>query len=117
MNGFELQQSLSRALVENGQAIEDMRVQAEARARTKSEYRKALASTTLKLKAQGMPATLVHDVARGDGDVATKQFEADLADALWEACREQVMLRKREVDILREQINREYAAEGRTAWS
>jgi len=56
---------------------------ADAKAQAEREYRKALAMRIMELRAQGLPATICSDVARGD--VADLKFERDLSEGKFKA--------------------------------
>jgi hypothetical protein len=58
---------------------------AEAYSLAEREYRVELAKKTATLRSQGMAATLIPDLAKGDEKVAGLKAERDLAHALMEA--------------------------------
>lgn len=72
-------------------------------------YRVKLAEKILLLRENGLPATLIPDVARGDKDVARLKFERDCANVVYDNAREAVLTFKKQIDILREQIEREWS--------
>lgn len=113
MDGFELQAALNDTLAQNQEAINGMREQGRRMAQARARYKAALASKALALRADGMSVGLIHDVARGDPEVAALGADADAQEALYDACREEVMLRKREADTIREQLQREWGEQGR----
>ena len=112
MNGYELTEALNATLSACQDAIADCVKEGVAKARTASAYRSALAAKMLQLRDEGMPATMVKDIAKGDGAVNEAAFQAECAEAVYDAARETVMLRKREADVLREQISREWTQSG-----
>jgi hypothetical protein len=59
---------------------------AKVKAEKERDYRKALAVEIMRLKSEGMAATLVPDIARGN--MADLKFERDLAEAGYVAGRE-----------------------------
>lgn len=63
----------------------------------------------LLLREGGLPATLIPDVARGDKDVAKLKFERDCAQVVYDNAQEAVMVYKKQIDVLREQIEREWS--------
>ena len=106
---FDLCQALSETISQAYRDVSDMRVLGVRKAETRGDYRAALKARILTLRAdKSIPATLVPKVAEGCADVNKAFVAAEIAEAEWEAARETVMLRKREADILREQINREW---------
>lgn len=56
---------------------------ADTKAEAEREYRKALAKRIMELRAQGLPATICSDVARGE--VADLKFNRDLSDGKFKA--------------------------------
>lgn len=91
------------------EAISDMRKCGRDYASSKAEYRKRLAAEIAALRLEGKPATLVGDLARGCDEVADLCFARDCAQVLYDAARETVMLRKKEADVIREQMAREWS--------
>lgn len=94
-------------LLEKALAVAGKRGQAAAEAERK--YRVALAGKMLMLKGDGYPATLIGDLARGDEGVAQLKFERDCAAAVYDSAREAINVYKKEIDVLREQIDREWS--------
>ena len=106
---FDLNQALMDTLQQAYLDVEDMREQGVEKAKARASYRATLKTRILALRAdKAIPAGLIPKVAEGCADVNQAFVEAEIADANWEAARETVMLRKREADILREQLNREW---------
>lgn len=106
---FDLSQSLTETISQAYDDVRDMRRLGVLKAQKRGSYRAALKTRILALRAdKSIPATLVPKVAEGSKDVNQAFIDAEIAEAEWEAARETVMLRKREADILREQINREW---------
>lgn len=64
-----------------GNATKMILQQAEQRAVTENAYRMELAKEITKLKAEGVPTTLVPDVARGH--TAYLKLERDMADSVY----------------------------------
>lgn len=106
---FDLNATLNETLSQAYEDVEGMKQAGVEKAKARASYRAALKSRILALRAdKAIPAGLVPKVAEGCADVNQAFVEAEIADANWEAARETVMLRKREADILREQLNREW---------
>lgn len=78
-------------------------------AEAEQKYRTALAGKILTLKAAGFPATLIGDLARGDEAVAQLKLERDCAEAVYDSAKEAINVYKKEIDVLREQIEREWS--------
>lgn len=72
-------------------------------------YRVLLAQTLVKLKKEGMAATIAYDIARGDGEVASAKNEEIYKEGIYMACRESINAIKLEIKIKQEQYNKEWA--------
>ena len=82
-------------------------------AECKRNYRQALAKRQLELReVDKLPATLIHDVSRGDELCSQLRCELDCAEAIYGATYQRIQILKREADIIREQINRELSRGG-----
>ena len=114
MNGYELNEELNAKLAECDSSIREMRKSGRNLAQAEAAYRSALAAKMLELRAKGQPASVLKDLARGDSSVNALLFQFDLAASDHEADKEVVMLRKREADVIREQLAREWS---RAGWS
>lgn len=80
----------------------------KAYAKAEQDYRVALAEKILLLRDQGYPATLIGDLARGDREVAKLKFDRDCSEAVYDSAREGINVFKKQIDVLREQIEREW---------
>lgn len=107
-DGLVLQAELDGQLDENAKAIEDMRSSGRECARAEARYRAAKAAKMLRLKADGFPASMTSDIAKGDQEVSAMFVAWKCAEADAKADQERVMLAKRRVDVLREQISRDW---------
>ncbi len=76
---------------------------AEKKAESERIYRVALAQEMLKLKSEGMPATLAYDVARGN--VADQKFNRDKDESMYWAAQSSMEALKTECSVL-QTINR-----------
>jgi hypothetical protein len=73
-------------------------------------YRMLLAKELLQLKADGMPATLAYDIARGKEEVAKAKEQEIITESLYESCKEAINAYKLQIRILDEQYKREWGA-------
>ncbi len=64
------------------------------------EYRIALRKEIVKLRAEKMPVTLIHDVARGSENVIDLKFNRDLAQETYKASRDMLNALSTEVSSL-----------------
>ena len=98
---FRKAEMLETALTEN-------KKRGEALAEAERVYRVALAAKILALRDAGQPATLIGDLARGDREVAKLKFDRDCAEVVYDSSREAINVYKKVIDVLREQIDREW---------
>ena len=89
-------------------ALRECKIRGQAAAEAERVYRVALAEKMLLLREGGLPATLIGDVARGDKDVARLKFDRDCSQVVYDNAQEAVMVYKKQIDVLREQIEREW---------
>lgn len=89
-------------------ALKECKSRGRAAADAEQTYRVKLAEKILLLRENGLPATLIPDVARGDRDVAKLKFERDCAQVVYDNAKEAVNAYKKQIDVLREQIDREW---------
>lgn len=71
---------------------------AKKRALTERTYRMQLSKEIMKLRAEGMPATLIPDLARGN--VSDLKYERDLAEGQYKAAIEAVEALKSQLSAL-----------------
>lgn len=72
------------------------------------DYVVAKAQETLRLRSEGMPATLITDVVKGK--VAKELFKRDTADMMYKTAIENVNALKLQIRVLQAQIDREWGA-------
>jgi len=90
-------------------ALKECKNRGRAAAEAEQAYRVGLAEKILLLREGGLPATLIGDVARGDKGIAKLKFDRDCAQVVYENAQEAVMVYKKQIDVLREQIEREWS--------
>ena len=89
-------------------ALRECKSRGQAAAEAERVYRIKLAEKMLMLRENGLPATMIGDVARGDKEVAMLKFERDCAQVVYDNAQEAVMVYKKQIDVLRELIEREW---------
>lgn len=91
-------------------AIKEIGTRGRAYAKAYCNYRKLLRKEILTLKAQGLPATLISDLARGEDAVADAKEEEIITEALYKSCLEAINVNKILYKSTEEQLKREYGA-------
>lgn len=81
----------------------------KAKGEAEAAYQVALAEKMLELRAEGVPASMCKDVARGDRKVAAAWVRFCSAEAIHRATIESELLHKKDVDVFREEVNRGWA--------
>ncbi len=71
------------------------------------DYKVALAQAILKRKAEGLPATIVIQIA--NGDTANERFERDKAEVLYKSSLESINTLKTLIRVNENQINKEWS--------
>ena len=83
----------------------------DEKAEKERDYKICLREEALKLRAtKGMPVTLIQQVVYGVPEVAQKRFERDVAETMYETCKESINVLKLKIRILDAQISREWQA-------
>ena len=91
------------------QALKTLRTNKNARDNAEKNYRQALSKKILSLRAEGLPATLIQDVARGCDEVVELRLKRDIAQSLAESNQEAINVKKIEFKALVDQMNREWS--------
>lgn len=71
-------------------------------------YRIGLAQEIMKLKDEGCQISIIDKVAKGDEEIAQKEFDMNLAEVSYRASMENIMVQKKLLDSIEEDIRREY---------
>lgn len=83
MELIKVTEEMHRATKRISNCPKEIEDRARDKAQAEYEYRKALSQAILKYKAEGYPATLISDLARGE--VAELKLERDLKDGLYKS--------------------------------
>ena len=87
-------------------AVNQFGKRGRAAAEAERNYRILFAKEILKLKSEGLPATLIPDIAKGN--TADAKFERDTADVTYQSAKEAINALKIEIEVLDEQLSREW---------
>lgn len=88
-------------------AIKELRQRGIDKARTEADYRIALARKMLLERNAGMPVTIIGDICRGDEKIAELKMERDIAEALYESCKQAIYATKLEINIVMDYMKSE----------
>lgn len=107
MDLFNYLQTLTKEL---DISVKSLRKTGQEYAKAYSEYRVALAKELLKLKDEGMAATVAYDVARGKPEIAKLKFEEISKEAIYKANQESIQSIKLKMRLTESQLQREYGS-------
>lgn len=95
-------------------AVDLLRMDGVNKAQAEHDYRVALAQKIWDLRSQGLPATLIHDLARGDEDVAMLKLKRDAAESEYWTDQESIQATKLKIRVVNDQIGREWGRPSNT---
>lgn len=93
--------------------IEESRQAGLEYARDKAAYYSAKARAVYDLKQDGMPATVISMVVKGDRTVNSAMHNMDVSEVAYRNSMEAINVMKKRLDTLREQYSREWGQAGR----
>lgn len=104
----DLMKSHGRLNAELDESLSRLRKNGEEAARTNQEYYIAKRQAILRLKADGLPATLIQQMVKGEPEVADKLLARDIARTMYETNKEHINIRKIQLKNIEAQIEREW---------
>lgn len=107
----DLQIELNKLRIDLNKAITIIKERGKAKAIAERDYRVELAKEILKLRADGMPVTIVSDVCRGNEKIAELKMNRDIAETLYESNMQFIYSTKLNIDIVMKQIEAERKGE------
>lgn len=108
VNGQDLFLTMQDKTALLDKALEQLGRRGRAYAEAEQAYKIALRQEILKERDRGTPVTIISDICRGEKEIARRRFERDVAEAVYKAAIEAINVYKLEINIMREQIEREY---------
>jgi DNA-binding ferritin-like protein (Dps family) len=106
MELFEKQQALQKQLSASIKELEKYGLEA---AQAEMNYKVSLHQNILKLREDGLPATLITVMVYGVRDVAEKRLKRDVAETMYNVCRERINGIKKTISTNDEQLRREWS--------
>lgn len=94
-------------------SIKSLRKTGQDYGKSYAEYRIALAKELLKLKDEGMAATIAYDVARGKEEIANLKFQEICKEAIYKANQEAIQSIKLKMRLTESQLQREWGTTGK----
>lgn len=108
MSGQELFEEMQEKTMLLDKALEMCGKRGRAYSKSHKEYRIALRKAMLEEREKGTPVTILSDICRGRPDIAELCMQRDIAEVVYKASMEAINVYKLEVNLLREQIDREW---------
>ena len=103
----DLQIELNKYRSDLNKAITIIKVRGKAKAIAERDYRVELAKEILRLRAEGMPVTIISDLCRGNEKIAELKMNRDIAETLYESYMQFIYKTKLNIDIVMKQIEAE----------
>lgn len=91
-------------------ALEQFKQRAKDYAKAQRDYRVLLRQEILRLRAEGLPVTIIGDLARGQEEVAKAKEQEIINEGLYKSCQEAINAYKLQIRLIQEQINKEWGA-------
>ena len=92
-------------------AIDEIKARGKAKAEAEKDYRVELAKKILELRADGIPVSIISDLARGDEKIANLKMKRDIEESLYESNMQRIYECKINIDWLQSQIEAERRGE------
>lgn len=89
-------------------AIRELKERGKKYAKCEHDYRILLSSRLTALRAEGQAVTHLADIARGEKEIARLKMERDIAESLYESCKEGIQVYKIKLRVLEGQLQREW---------
>lgn len=105
---MDLLNELNQKCKELDTQVLNLKTTGSAYAKAERNYKVELAKTSLKLKEEKMPVTLIDKVCYGIEEVAVLREQRDYAEVLYKANLESINSTKLQIRILESQIDREW---------
>lgn len=105
---MDLIDDLQTKNVQLEQALRTLRTNGIALAEAEKSYKEAVSKEALRLKDEGMAATLIDKVLYGLPSISTLRFQRDCASVVYEANQEAINVKKLQIRLIEAQISREW---------
>ncbi len=107
----DLQIELNNLRSDLNKAVTIIRERGKNRAIAERDYRVELAKEMLRLRAEGVPVTIISDLCRGNEKIADLKLDRDIAETLYESNMQFIYKTKLNIDIVMKQIEAERKGE------
>lgn len=108
MDGLQAINNLNNLQKQLNDAISLMGIQGKELSEAEKSYKIALMQEALRLKEEGMAATLITLVVKGAPEVANCRYERDFAQSRYDTTKEKIMSLKLNIRVLEGIVEREW---------
>ena len=108
MSGQDLFLELSEKVALMDTALKQLKKRGKEYAKAEYEYRVGLRKQILLERENGVPVSIVSDIARGEPEIALLKMQRDIADTVYKAAMEAINVYKIQVRVIENTIEREY---------
>ena len=105
----DLYNELTTKIKELNISIKKLRETGTEFAEAERDYKITLRQEALKLRSDGMAVTLINQIVYGIPDVASKRFQRDVAQTMYQTNLEYINTTKLQLRILENQLSREWS--------
>lgn len=112
MDDLSLQQELNYQIRRQDECLEEIRKAIDELSRATGAYYRAKEECTLRMRADGMPATLINNCVKGDPSVMPEMMDYVKAQSMYDLAREGLNVAKKNVTVINDQIGREWGNRG-----
>ncbi len=109
MDGLSVAQAYEEAIRTSRELVDAYQSACVEAAEAETAYQKAKALAVVRLKAQGVPATLIAQQVKGDTTVADALYRRELSHGLSKVAYERILIEKKDIERLRDMLAREWA--------
>ena len=89
-------------------SIRELKTRGANYAKCEHDYRVRLSKRLMELRADGEKVTHLADIAKGESETAKLRMERDIAESLYESCKEGINVYKLKLRLLEGQLTREW---------
>ena len=108
MNEYELINELNELCNKLTITGDQMKRYGKEKAQAEHDYKICLRQKALKLRSQGEAIGMINMTVYGIEEVAKKRLERDIAETMYDTCKESINVLKLKIRILDAQISREW---------
>lgn len=106
---MELWEEITKNTAILDMSVESLKVRGKNYAKCEHDYRVRLSTRLMELRADGEKVTHLADIAKGEKETAKLRMERDIAECLYDSCKEGINVYKLKLRLLEGQLSREWS--------